>query len=208
MLLVGGGASHDYKKWFGDKDQEILKELNPAWVDYTENLDTLKDGLPDWDVVVVSANKPLPSEARRSLMEVVNSGRGLVVLHPGLWYNWGNFSVWNREVCGGGSRGHDKLGEFAVNVTNREHPITAGLPAEFKITDELYYFEQDPAGTPIEVLATATSVQKGKTYPQVFVVKHPKARIAGITLGHDGRAHDLPEFRRLLQQAVVWAAGK
>ena len=68
----------------------------------------------------------------------------------------------------------------------------AGLPEKFKISDELYNFIPDPQGTPIEVLAQATSPLSGKTFPQVWIVKHPKAKIVCITLGHDGAAHDLP----------------
>lgn len=63
------------------------------------------------------------------------------------------------------------------------------MPARFKITDELYWFEADAQGTPIQVLATAQSAAKNKAFPQVFVVQHPKARVVGITLGHDGQAH-------------------
>jgi hypothetical protein len=36
------------------------------------------------------------------------------------------------------------------------------------------------------------------------VVKHPKTRIAGLTLGHDARAHDLPEFKALLVNCIEW----
>jgi len=39
-------------------------------------------------------------------------------------------------------------------------------------------------------------------------VKHPKSRIVCITLGHDGRAHELPEYQTLLKNAFQWAAGK
>ena len=95
-----------------------------------------------------------------------------------------------------------------MKITNAEHAITKGVTAEFEITDELYNYNADPATTPIEVLATATSRKSGKEFPQVFVVKHPKARIVGLTLGHDARAHDLPEYQTLLKNAVIWAGGK
>jgi uncharacterized protein len=93
-------------------------------------------------------------------------------------------------------------------VTNPKHALTKGVTASFQITDELYNYVADPAGNAIEILAEATSPTTGKTFPQVFVVKHPNARIAGITLGHDARAHDLPEFQALLRNAVEWAGGK
>ena len=55
---------------------------------------------------------------------------------------------------------------------------------------------------------TAHSPQKNKTYPQVFIVKHPKARIVGITLGHDGKAHDHPAYQQLLRNSLNWVTGK
>jgi type 1 glutamine amidotransferase len=83
-----------------------------------------------------------------------------------------------------------------------------GVPENFKLSDELYYYEADPAGTPIQVLATARSKSKNKDFPQVFVVNHPKARIAGITLGHDGIAHGHAAYQQLLKNAVLWTAHK
>jgi hypothetical protein len=38
-------------------------------------------------------------------------------------------------------------------------------------------------------------------------VKHPRARIVAIAPGHDGRVHELPEFKLLLGNSVAWAAG-
>lgn len=81
------------------------------------------------------------------------------------------------------------------------------MPASFLVTDELYYFEPDAAGTPTDSLAEAHSKQKMKTYQQVFTVKHPKARIAAITLGHDGKAHEHPAFQKLILNALYWVHG-
>ena len=83
-----------------------------------------------------------------------------------------------------------------------------GVPAKFTLADELYWFEPDTKGTEIQVLATAHSKQKNKTYPMVFVVKHPKSRIAAITLGHDGAAHSHPAYQALLANALDWASKK
>jgi uncharacterized protein len=67
----------------------------------------------------------------------------------------------------------------------------------------------DPKGTAVEVLATtSTSQATKKSHPSVWVVKHPKARIACIALGHDSKSHDHPAYKQLLQNSVVWAAGK
>jgi len=37
----------------------------------------------------------------------------------------------------------------------------------------------------------------------VWITSHPKARIVGITLGHDQRVHDHEAFRTLLVNAVI-----
>jgi type 1 glutamine amidotransferase len=207
VLLVGGGSSHDFVKFFGATDKAFLADI-AGWIDFTQNANGVPAIMKDLDVLVWSANQPIASETAKALTEWVNAGKPLVLLHPGTWYLWKNFPEWNSVIAGGGARGHDSFGEFEVNIENRAHPITAGVTDRFKITDELYYFMPDPKGTPIEVLATATSPKDGRTFPQVFIVKHEKARIVGITLGHDAKAHDLPEFQKLLKQAILWAAGK
>jgi type 1 glutamine amidotransferase len=58
------------------------------------------------------------------------------------------------------------------------------------------------------VLATGKSLETGKEWPVVFTVAHPKARIVGITLGHDGAAHDGEPYQKLLKNAAAWAAKK
>ncbi len=207
VLLVGGGSSHDFVKFFGDADKAILAP-HVGWVDFTQNANGVPAILDRVDVLVWSANQPLSAATRKALIDYANSGKGIIALHPGTWYAWKNFPEWNLQVVGGGTRGHDKLGAFPVMITNADHPVTKGVTAKFDITDELYNYNADPAGNPIEILATATSPTTGKTFPQVWIVKHPKSRIVGLTLGHDARAHDLPEYQVLLKNAVNWAAAK
>jgi type 1 glutamine amidotransferase len=207
VLLVGGGSSHDFVKFFGGTDKATLAP-GVGWVDFTQNANGVAPILDRVDVLVWSANQPVSSATCKALIDYANSGKGIVALHPGTWYAWKNFPEWNAQIIGGGTRGHDKLGPYTVKVTNPNSPITKGVSASFEITDELYNYIADPAATPIEVLAEATSPLTGKTFPQVFIVKHPKARIVGITLGHDARAHDLPDFQALLRNAVNWAGSR
>jgi putative heme-binding domain-containing protein len=206
VLLIGGGSSHDFQRFFNLADVALLKATGKFSVNYTESPLDFVDHVKTVDVLVLSVNTPAftTPDARKALFDHVAAGKGVVLLHAGVWYNYRDWPDYNRELAGGGSRGHDKLGEYEVKATNPAHPIMKGVPASFRITDELYYYTPDPAGTPIEVLATATSTAKPGTYPQVFVVKHPKTRIAGLTLGHDARAHDLPEFKTLLVNCIEW----
>jgi type 1 glutamine amidotransferase len=207
VLIVGGGSSHDFVKFFGGTDKATLAPVC-GWVDFTQNANGVPAILDRVDVLVWSANQPIASATKKALLAYANRGGAIVAHHPGTWYAWKNFPEWNAQIVGGGARGHDKLGPYTVKVTNTGHPITKGVPASFEITDELYNYNTEPAGTPVEVLAEATSPNTGKTFPQVFVVKHPRARVVGLTLGHDARAHDLPAYQALIRNAVRWAAEK
>jgi len=209
-LIVGGGSSHDFNRFFNLADVATLKATGKASVNYTEITGGLAPALADVDVLYLSNNKAFTDDATRAaVIEHARSGKGLMLVHPSLWYNWErNWPVYNRELAGGGARGHDRYGEFEVTVTAPGHPLMKGVPAKFTISDELYWFEPDTAGSEIEVLATAHSREKNKTYPIIFAVKHPNARIAAITLGHDGVAHSHPAYQRLLENALTWVSGK
>lgn len=209
VLLIGGGASHDYQRWFNLADVALLNGAGGITAAYIEPQDASPALVQGADVLLISANKAFPDpEVRKAVFAHAEAGKGLILLHPGLWYNWPDWSEFNSTLAGGGSRGHDRLGEFEVVVSGRDHPLLKDVPATFPITDELYWFEPDPKGTPIRVLATAQSPSKQRAFPQVFVVEHPKTRIAGITLGHDGRAHSHPAYQALLKNAVLWVAGR
>ena len=89
---------------------------------------------------------------------------------------------------------------------DRHWRLLARLGDGFSAPDELYYSIFDPAGSPTTVLATATSPKSGKTFPSIWTVKHPNAKIACIASGHDERVHSLPAFQKLLSNAVGWVA--
>jgi type 1 glutamine amidotransferase len=84
-----------------------------------------------------------------------------------------------------------------------------GVPASFKITDELYEVTTRTGGVPVTVLAeTQPSPNSKQTHPSVWVPTRENGRTVGLALGHDGRARGAPEFNRLLINAVEWTAGR
>ncbi len=208
-LIIGGGTSHDYQRWFRVADLKTLNETEGISANYTETTGGLAEVIAGVDVLIISNNKPFTDAATKAaIFRHVQNGKGIIGLHPGLWYNWADWPEFNRQLIGGGSRGHDKYGEFDVGVTEPAHPVMRGVPAKFALQDELYYFEADAQGTPIKVLATAHSKAKNKDYPQVFIVEQAKGRVVGLTLGHDAAAHDHAAYIQLLRNAVLWTAGK
>jgi type 1 glutamine amidotransferase len=207
VLLFGGGSSHDFPRWFHIEDQKTLAELGKSIVysDRPTELAQLLAGPTLPEVLVLSNNQPLPDPAlRQRIFEFVSQGGGLVLLHPATWFNWSDWPEYNRELVGGGSRSHENYADFAVRIS-AAHEITAGVPPSFTIRDELYRVELDAAATAGQVLATGTSLTTGAEYPVLWTRTHGQGRIVCLTLGHDGAAHELPAFRQLLQNAVLWA---
>ena len=215
VLVIGGGSSHNFIKFFGGTDVATLKEAGFS-VNYVEDRDLVASELKNADVAVISANRKfLDTPAyRKAVMNFADAGKGLVMLHPGTWYGFPQWPELNAKIVGGGARGHDKLGPFDVNVLKKDNPIMKGVPATFKVEDELYYVNAEPDKTPegtspIEVLAeTSPSVKYSKPHPSVWITKHDKAKIVGIALGHDERVHDLTAFKAILANAVKWCGGK
>ena len=215
VLIIGGGSSHKFTEFFGATDSATLRAAGFS-VAYTEDRDQAAAELAGADVAVVSVNRMFfdTPAYRKALFAFAAAGKGIVMLHPGTWYAFPNWPELNAKLVGGGSRGHDKLGAYSVNVLKSDHPITRGVPAKFEVTDELYYVnaepEKIPAGTAaIEVLAESSpSIKFSKPHPVVWITRHDTAKVVGFTLGHDERTHDHPAFKALLVNAVKWVGGK
>lgn len=215
VLLIGGGSSHNFAKFFGGTDSATLKAAGFT-VHYTEDRDQAAAELKNADVAVISTNRKFfdTLEYRKALVDFVNAGKGVIMLHPGTWYGFPEWPELNAKIVGGGARGHDALGPFTVSVVAKDHPIMKGVPASFDVTDELYYINAEadkiPAGTAsIEVLAQTSPSKKYKApHPSVWVTKNDKAKIVGIALGHDERVHDSQAFQKILVNAVKWTSQK
>jgi hypothetical protein len=208
-LLIGGGSSHDFEKYFHQADSATLKAAGQILTAYTSNAGEALELMPNADVIVLSANHRSfgTPDFQHALNAFADAGKGLVIVHAGTWYNWPAISGYNKRFLGGGARGHG-FGDFQVLNQQPNHPVMAGVPAEFTIHDEHYKVELDP-GAPVEVLAmTSIEPQSNKAYPSVWVVKDPKAKIVGIGLGHAAEAHGNPAYQKLLVNAVRWVAGR
>lgn len=215
VLVIGGGSSHNFAKFFGETDVATLKAAGFT-VHYTEDRDQAAAELANADVAVISVNRKFFDTAayRKALFDFAAAGKGIIMLHPGTWYGFGGWPELNAQIVGGGARGHDKIHPFDVKAVKAEHAIMAGVPASFTVEDELYYVNAEPdkipAGTAkITVLAETSPSDKYKaSHPSVWITEHPKAKIVGIALGHDARVHDLKPYQQILSNAVKWASGK
>lgn len=209
-LIVGGGSSHDFDKWYKQADSVTLSKDGFATVKYTNDISSVINMLPGTDVLYLSNNQPMADpNLRQAIFDFVGRGKGLVLAHAATWYNWKDWPEYNNRLVGGGTRGHEKYGNFDVTITNTRHPITRNISEKsFNIKDELYRMAPDSTGAGIDVLATATVPNTTTTYPLLWVTRSEKGRIVCLTLGHDAEAHDKPVYQELLKNAVKWAARK
>jgi len=215
VLMVGGGSSHPYNSVYNPLDTAILQAAGYT-VNYTEDRDQAAAELGGADVALLSVNRQYfdAPEYRKAVMDFAATGKGIVLLHAGVWRMWPEWPEFYQQIVGGWALSHDRLGPFTVNVVKPTHAIMLGVPSSFGVEDELYHENAEPASTAagtasIDVLAeTQPSLRYMKSHPSVWITSHPKARIVGIALGHDQRVHDLPAFKTLLANAVKWVARK
>jgi type 1 glutamine amidotransferase/cytochrome c553/glucose/arabinose dehydrogenase len=162
--------------------------------------------------------KGLSDESKQALLQYLQSGGGLVVVHfaNGAFHyslpeagdsDWPEYReivrrVWDHSTKEGPSA-HDAFGTFQVKPTATEHPITAGLKP-FEVTDELYHHQAGKA--PIEPLIVATSKDTKREEPLAWAYEYEKARVFQTLLGHSEKTYDAFETREMLRRAVAWTA--
>lgn len=207
VLMVGGGSSHDFDRWYKGADVKTLESDHFAQVTYIDDVKEILKHLPTVDVLFLSNNQPIEDAAtRKAILDFVAAGKGVVLAHAALWYNWKDWPVYNQKIVSGGTNNHDSYGNFEVVLSKTKHPVTKGVDKKFELKDELYHYKLDATGPGIEVLAVAKNAGSETSYPSIFVVKNPKARIVAIALGHDAASHDILNYQKLLINAVKWVA--
>ncbi|MDE2956253.1 MAG: ThuA domain-containing protein [Bacteroidota bacterium] len=197
--------SHHHARVFGFADGQILYGTGHRTYTYTEASDAaFRASLGNAALLALANNKPIPDPASRAaIFAHVEAGRPLLVTHPASWYNWSDWPEYNRQLIGGGSRSHEPLQTFTVEVVQPHHPLMQGVPANFDIVDELYRAELLPDARAI-VVATGRSHETGAVFPVIWVRHVGEATIVVNTLGHDDRAHDLPAYKQIIANARDW----
>lgn len=209
MLIAGAGSSHDFPRFFLRQDTATLKAAGGIDTAATPNMLEALALLPQADVLVFSGNHPQFGSPRfqAALQQFADAGKGLVILHAGVWRNFPTQTGFNQRFVGGGAKGHGH-GTFKVTVRKPDHPVMKGVPAEFDITDESYHTTLE-ADAPVEVLAENAPGQGTEiAYPGVWTVADPKARIVCISLGHSEPAHSNAAYQTLLVNAVKWVGAR
>jgi uncharacterized protein len=92
---------------------------------------------------------------------------------------------------------------YKVNIVDAEHPITLGME-DFEILDEVYnhYYVKDD----VEVLLTTDHPLSG--HELGWINTFGNSRVVFLINGHGETAYENPNFRKLLHNAIHWAAAQ
>ena len=203
ILIVGGGTSHDFDTWFREADSTLLAQAGYS-VSYTDVPADMAGALDAVDILYLNTNQPIPdSTLWKEIFDFSEEGKGLLLVHAALWYNWEEDRPdYYQHIAGGGSRSHGPYGPFQVEITQPDHPLAEGLPVSAEVEDELYRYQLDPIGTTLNIFMEGIEPDTGDRYPVAWTVEGKN--IVGITLGHDGKTHESPLYRQLLLNSAAW----
>ncbi len=183
---------------------EVVVSEEPMVLESSAALDT-------YDVILLNYyNWQCPGisrKARENLLNFVKGGKGLVSFHFSCraWEDWPEYRDLIGRIWTKGS-GHGPRGTFTSKVVKPDHPITAGVPAEFEADDELY--ARLVGDAPIEVLVEAYSDWSKKVEPLAWTLTCGKGRVFNIVYGHDAKACRNPSFAKLFVQGTAWVISR
>jgi type 1 glutamine amidotransferase len=215
VLIITGDDVSPAHDWLAcaSATRDVFKESGRFDVDVVGGAEVLANpaNLKAVDAIYLmlyNARTPTLSDAgKENLVSFVKSGKGLVVTHlsSASFKEWPEFKALCGRVWVMGTSGHGPRGVFKAVVVDQANPITQGVQ-DFTQDDELYAKLQGDA--PIHVLVQADSDWSKKTEPLAFTLDYGKGRVFHHTFGHDPKAINTPEVKKLIVQGTAWAAGK
>jgi type 1 glutamine amidotransferase len=207
VQITTGGHPYDmtfYGVFEGRSDLAIT--LNPHPSAYRRDLRRYADVLVLFDLADVDDVKQ-----RANIQAYLESGKGLVVLHHALADNW-QWKWWYEEVVGGRflmgqdgamPRSKAKNGEVLNARPVAKHVILDGV-GELKVDDEAY---KDMWLSPkSQVLMETDNPNNDKAV--VWIGPWKKSRVVAIQLGHGPPTFSDAGYRKLVHNAILWAAGR
>lgn len=199
-LFLGDNGHHQPSR----RLTELAPALAKAGIDvaYTDDLADLNpSNLADFDALIIYANhEKIAPEQEQALIDFVEGGKGLVVLHCG------SFCFLNSPkyvaLVGGQFQSHE-TGTFTARIDKPEHPALQGVE-EFEAFDETYVHTKLSDDRDVLMHREA---ENGRAEPWTWVRTQGKGRVFYTASGHDERVFTNPGFHKLVIAGIRWATG-
>ncbi len=200
-LFLGDDGHHKPAQRAG----ELLPPLAKAGIDvaYTDDLaDLNSENLGRYDALIIYANHTeIAPDQERALLDFVEGGKGLVVLHCGS-YCFLNSPKYIALVGGQFQRHGGE--EFQAAVDRPEHPALEGFEP-FKAWDETYVHTKLSDD---RLVLMHRDDEGGRKEPWTWVRTQGKGRVFYTASGHDERVFTNPSYHTLVVGGIRWATGK
>ncbi len=175
-----------------------------------------RDDLLTYNVVVLyDLWQKITDEQKKGFLSLFEKGVGLVVLHHALatYQAWPEFekAVGGKFLLapekkdgvvvtpGSGTGG----GPLNIHVCSKDHPITKDME-DFKLQDEYYNKCRVSPAVTVLLMTDCPGNQKEVAWCR----EQGKSRVAYIMSGHDQKVYNDPNYRKVLANAIKWAARK
>ena len=184
------------------KDSVVMNSIDliiQAWTQGSTQTTVGRDGQP--------RPPDLDPLASRALLAAVRRGVGLAGWHGGTGDAFRNDVAFQYMVGGQWVAHPGNVIPYAVNITDKDDPVTKGL-SDFNMNSEQYYMHIDPN---VKVLATTKYSGdidpwiEGCVIPVVWKKTYGNGRVFYSSLGHVASDFDVPEALEIVKRGICWA---
>jgi len=168
-----------------------------------------EQGLSKFDVVMFlcTTGDVLNADQERAFEKFIRNGGGYVGVHAAAdtEYDWPFYG----EVVGAWFKGHPAIQKAKVKVEDRSHATTSFLLTELERTDEWYTYRTNPRANVHVLMSLDESTYQGGgmgDHPITWWHDVGKGRAFYTGFGHTAESYSEPSVRRMLAEAVIWAA--
>jgi len=153
----------------------------------------------------------LNNEQQAAFEKYIQAGGGFAGIHSATdcEYNW----PWYGKLAGAYFAGHPNQQDAILNVTNRSHISTKGLPEQWKRKDEWYNFRAvyDKINVLISIDEKSYDAGKNKmgdNHPIAWYHQYDGGRAFYTGLGHTEESFSEPLFLQHLLGGIKYAMGR
>ena len=154
----------------------------------------------------------LDADQQAAFEHYIESGRGFVGIHAAAdtEYDW----PWYNKLVGAYFKSHPgnpNVRKAVVNVVNKEHPATRGLPDKWERTDEWYNYKSiNPDMTVLAKLDEKSyeGGENGDNHPIMWCHKYDSGRAFYTGGGHTKESYEEPLFLQHLLGGIQYVLGE